>query len=112
MRAIVVTIIACVTAIACALLFREERASHAPRYVLYGMDETSSANGKIVKSVYRIDTITGKTWRVSSNPIPIGGQDPQHNPTVTWADGWEEMPESAEAAIAKAQAEWKRATSH
>ena len=32
------------------------------------------------------------------------------DPIVMWADGWEEMPESPEAAVAKTQAELQRAT--
>jgi len=52
--------------------------------------------------------ISGRTWRVSSKPFVASG-DLQHDPLVTWADGWEEMPESPEAAAARAQAEWRRA---
>ena len=40
---------------------------------LYGIDETSSENGKTVKSVYRLDTISDKTWRVSSKPFVASG---------------------------------------
>jgi hypothetical protein len=62
--------------------------------------------------VYRLDIITGKTWRMSSNPVPTASKDQQNNPIVMWADGWEEMPESPETAVAKAQAEYQRAVSH
>jgi hypothetical protein len=105
MKAIVIAAMACATAIICVLL-RVERAP--ARYQLYGIDETSSGNGKTVKSVYRLDMISGRTWRVSSKPFVASG-DLQHNPLVNWADGWEEMPESPEAAVAKAQAEWRHA---
>ena len=120
MKSIVITILACATAVICALLLRVDRQpeqsrhrqAEQPRYQLYGVDEMSAANGKTVKSVYRLDTITGKTWRMSSNPVPIGGQDAHGNPAITWADGWEEMPESPEAAVAKAEEEWRRARGH
>lgn len=107
-----ITVLACATAIACTALLRVERGPAQRRYQLYSTDETSMANGKTFKSVYRLDTVSGKTWRMSSSPVQTTAQDAQHNPVVTWADGWEEMPESAEAAVAKAQAEWRRATSH
>ena len=112
MKPIVITAMACATAIACAAWLRFEHAPAQQRYQLYSIDETSSANAKTVKSIYRLDTVSGRTWRMSSNPVQTPAQDAQHNPVVTWADAWEEMPESAEAAVAKAQAEWRRATSH
>jgi hypothetical protein len=49
---------------------------------------------------------------MSSNPVTTTAQDAQHNPVIDWADGWEEMPESPEAAVAKAQEKWQRAVSH
>jgi len=94
MKAIVITIIACATAITCVVLLRVYRPPEGPRYQLYGVDETSSENGKTVKSVYRVDTITGRTWRVSSSPLPTGAVDAQHKPVAAWVDAWEEMPES------------------
>jgi hypothetical protein len=109
MKAIVITIIACVTAITCVLLLRVELHPAQPHYQLYGIDETAAATGKTVKSVYRLDVISGRTWRVSSSPFQTGAHDAQHNPVVTWADGWEELLESPEAAAAKAQAGWQRA---
>lgn len=111
MKPIVITAMACATAIVCAALLHVERVRAQRRYQLYSIDETSSASGKTVKSVYRLDTVSGKTWRMSSSPVQTTAQDAQHNSVVTWADGWEEMPESPEAAVAKAQAEWRRATS-
>ena len=112
MKSIVITILACATAITCVVLWRGDRTPEQSRYQLYGVDETSSANGKTMKSVYRVDTISGKTWRMSSNPVPIPvGGDPQH-PTVNWADAWEEMPESPEAGVAKAQEEYRRAAAN
>jgi hypothetical protein len=115
MKAIVITVLACATAIARVALLRVERTPASPaqeRYRLYSIDETSNANGKTVKSVYRLDVVTGKTWRIESKPVPAGVQDAQHNPIVSWADGWEEMLESTDAAVAKMQAEFQRATSH
>jgi hypothetical protein len=109
MKSIVITIFACATAITWVILWRGDRTPEQSRYQLYGVDETSSANGKTMKSVYRVDTISGKTWRMSSNPVPIPvGGDPQH-PTVNWADAWEEMSESSEEAVAKEQARWRGA---
>jgi len=99
---------ACATAIICVALLRVERASTQQRFQLCGVDETAG-NGKTVKSVYRIDTVSGKTWRVTSKPFFTGAQDEQHNPLASWADGWEEMPDSPEAAIAKEQAGWENA---
>jgi hypothetical protein len=96
----------CVTAVACVLLLRVERAPAQQRFQLYSIDETSPANGKTVKSVYRFDRVTGKAWRISSRPFEVS-RDAQHDPMVNWADGWEEMPESPEAAVAKEQAEIK-----
>jgi hypothetical protein len=112
MNTIIITVIACATAITCAILLRADRSPTQARYQLYGIDETSSANGKTVKSVYRLDALSGKTWRLLSNPVQTAAQDAQNNPIVTWADGWEEMPESREAAVAKAQTEWQRAMKH
>jgi hypothetical protein len=110
MKSIVITVLACATAITCVLLLvRVQRTPEQPRYQLYGLDETSSTTGKTVKSVYRVDTITGRTWRVSSSPLQTGAGDAQHKPVVAWADAWEEMPESPEAAVAKEQAGWQRA---
>ncbi len=110
MKAIVITGIACATAIICVALLRVERASRQ-RFQLYGVDETA-LDGKTVKSVYRIDTVSGKTWRVKSKAFFTGTQDAQHKPMVNWADGWEEMPESPEAAVAQEQAEWRAAASY
>src|SRR6266849_6736080 len=104
MKAIVITGMACATAITVAALLRVERAPAQQRYQLYNVDDISPASGKTVKWVYRLDTVSGKTWRMSSNPAVISG-----NEIATWADGWEEMPESPEAAVAKAQAEFRPA---
>jgi hypothetical protein len=112
MKAIIITIIACATAITCVVLLRTGRAPEQPRYQLYSMDETSSASGKTVKSVYRVDAVSGRTWRISSNPLQTGAVDAQHKPVVAWADAWEEMPESPETAVAKEQAGWQRALDH
>ena len=112
MKIIVITAMACATAIICALLLRVERAPTHRRYQLYSIEETVSPSGKNVKSVYRLDTISGKTWRISSNPVPTASKDSQGNPITMWPDGWEELPESPEAAVAKAQAEYQRAISH
>lgn len=107
MKNIVIAAMVCVTAIACALLLRGERVPAQQRYQLCSVDETSSSNGKTLKSVYRLDTVTGKASRVSSRPFEVS-RDAQHNPMVNWADGWEEMPEPPGAAVAKEQAEIKR----
>ncbi len=113
MKAIAITILACATAIACVALLRVERTPPAQeRYRLYSIDETSNTNGKTVKTVYRLDAVTGKTWRIESKPVSTGVQDAQHNPLVSWADAWEEVPESTDAAAAKLQAEYQRAASH
>jgi hypothetical protein len=111
-KAIVITVLACATAIACVALLRVERTPAQDRYRLYSFDETSNANGKTVKAVYRLDVTTGKTWRIASSPVATGAQDAQHNSIVSWADGWEEMPESTDAAVTKMQAEFQRAASH
>jgi hypothetical protein len=102
---VVVTIIACATAITCAVLLH---LAH-PRYQLYGIDETSSYNGKTVKSVWRLDTISGKAWRKSSRAglNKTLGNDEQGNPRFIIGEGWEEMSESPWAAVAKEQAEWE-----
>jgi hypothetical protein len=105
MKTIVITAMACATAIICAALLRVERAPGQQRYQLYNVDDVSSVSGKTVKWVYRLDTVSGRTWCMSSNPVPTKGQDAQHNPIIMWADGWEEMPESPEAAVAKTQAQ-------
>jgi hypothetical protein len=112
MKAILITAIACATAIICVALLRIEHASTQQRFQLYGVDETAPGTGKTVKSVYRIDTVSGKTWRVTSKAFFTGSQDAQHNPMTSWADGWEEMPKSPEAAAAKEQAEWRAAASY
>jgi len=111
MKAIVITLIACATAISCVVLvlLRVEHAPAQPRFQLYNVDDTSEASGKTVKWIYRLDTVSGKTWRMSSNPA-VMSEDAQHKPIIaTWGDGWEEMPESPEAAVAKAQAEFRHA---
>jgi hypothetical protein len=105
MKAIIVTIMACATVITSAVLLRD-RMSAQSRYQLYGVEDTSDATGKTAKYVYRLDTINGKTWRMTSKPIvrPPDAEHPQ--PAIlTWADGWEEMSE-IEAAIAKAKTEY------
>lgn len=79
------------------------------RYLLYGVDETVAAIGKTVKSAYRIDTVSGKTWRIESKPFFTGSHDAQNKPMTSWADGWEEMAESPDAAVAKQQAEFRAA---
>src|SRR5947209_8394144 len=104
MKTIIATSIACATAITCVVLLRGARALEQPRYQLYSMDEASSANGKTVKSVYRIDTVSGRTWRISSSAFQTGAVDAQHKPVLGWADAWEEMSESPQAAVAKEQA--------
>ncbi len=108
MKIIVIAAMACATAITCTLLLRIDKAPAHRRYQLYSIEETSSANGKNVRSIYRLDTVSGKTWRISSNPVPTAAKDSQNNPMVIWAAGWEELPDSPEAAVAKAQ----RAISH
>jgi hypothetical protein len=69
-------------------------------------DRTSDANGQNAKSIYRLDTISGKTWRMTSKPI-VSPPDAQHDKPsmLTWANGWEEMSE-IEAALVKAKAEY------
>ena len=109
MKSIVITVLACATVITCVLLFRDRRGPEQPRYQLYSIDETSAASGKTVKSVYRLDTISGRAWRISSSPLQTGAVDAQHKPVVGWAVAWEELAESAEAAVAKEQAGWQRA---
>ena len=109
MKVIIITIVACATAITCVMLLRDRCTPERPRYQIYSVDETSSASGKPVKSVYRLDKITGRTWRISSSPLQTGAVDAQHQPVVAWADAWEEIAESAEAAVAKEQAGWQRA---
>jgi hypothetical protein len=86
------------------MLLRDRRAPEQPRYQIYSVDEISPASGTTVKSVYRLDTISGRTWRVSSSPLQTGTVDAQHKPVVAWADVWKEMEESPEAAVAKEQA--------
>ena len=81
------------------------RAQH--RYELHAVEEIAPANGRVVKSVYRFDTVTGKAWRIGANPVQTNPQDPKA--IVIWAEGWEEVPESLDLAVAKAQAEWQRA---
>jgi hypothetical protein len=108
MKTIVVTVIACATAITCVVLLRLDRSSAQPRYQLYGIDEISPFDGKTVKSVFRLDTISGKTWRLSSNALATGVD----KPSFDFADGWEEMPESPEAALAKGRAKWDRVLKH
>ena len=112
MKFITITAMICATAIACVLLLRHDRVPVHRRYQLYSIEETATPSGKNVKSVYRIDTITGNTWRITANPVPTASKDSQNNPIVMWPDGWEELPESPEAAVAKAQAEYQRALSH
>lgn len=109
MKSIVITVLASATVITCVLLFRDRRGPEQPRYQLYSIDETSAASGKTVKSVYRLDTISGRAWRISSSPVQTGALDAQHKPVVTWADAWEQLAESSEAAVAKEQAGWQRA---
>jgi hypothetical protein len=108
MKAIVITIVACATAIICAVLLRD-RLSPQPRYQLYGVEETSGVNQQNVKLVYRLDTISGKTWRMTMKPI-FSPPDAQHDkPSIlTWAEGWEEMSE-IDAAIVKAKTEYQDA---
>jgi hypothetical protein len=108
MKSIIITVLSCATAVICTILLRADRVSTQPRYRLFSFDETAAGNGKTVKSVYRIDTLTGKAWRISSSPVDVGAYDAQKNPVMAWADGWEEIAESRELAIAKVQAEWKR----
>jgi hypothetical protein len=112
MKAIVIAAMACATAIICVLLLRVEYAPAQQRYQLYGVDETAPATGKTVKSVYRIDMLSGKTWRVNSKAFLTGTQDEQNKPMLNWADGWEEIPESQDAAVAKEQAQWRAAASY
>lgn len=108
MKPIIATTIACLTANTCVVLLRVIRTPEQPRYQLYSMDETSAANGKTAKSVYRVDTVSGRTWRISSSAFQTGALDAQHNPVLGWADAWEEISESSEAAVAKEQAGWQR----
>ena len=105
MKTIVIAIVACAVAIICAVLLRD-RLSPQPRYQLYSVEETSDANGQNAKSIYRLDTISGKTWRMTSKPI-VSPPDAQHDkPSIlTWANGWEEMSE-IDAALVKAKAEY------
>ena len=108
MKLIITTVIICATAITCVVLLRGGCASEQPRYQLYSMDETSAESGATVKSVYRVDTVSGRTWRISSTPFDTGTFDAQHKPVIAWADAWEEMPESTKAALAKEQASWQQ----
>jgi|SRR6516165_6834307 hypothetical protein len=105
MKAIVIAIVACAAAIICAVLLRD-RLSLQSRYQLYSVEETSDAIGQNLKSIYRLDTISGKTWRMTSKPI-VSPPDAQHDkPSIlTWANGWEEMSE-IDAALVKAKAEY------
>jgi hypothetical protein len=62
----------------------------------------ASFASKARKYVYRLETISGRTWRMSSWPLMTDRKDDQGKPIVGWADGWEEMPESREAALVHA----------
>jgi len=66
----------------------------------------------VVEDRYKewIAEISGKSWRVSSKPAFVS-EDSQHNPVVLWAYGWEEMSESPDTAVAKAQAELRHTAS-
>jgi hypothetical protein len=112
MKLIVITAMICATTIACVLLLRDDLAPSRRRYQLYSIEETASPSGQNVRSVYRLDTISGKTWRISANPVPTESKDSQNNPLVMWPEGWEELPESPEAAVAKAAAEYQRAVEY
>jgi hypothetical protein len=111
MKIIVVTIIACATAVTCAVLLRPNYSSPQPRYQLYSVEDISDATGKTVKWVYRLDTTSGKAWRMTSKAAinTMLGKDEKGNPRLMWGDGWEEMAESPDAALVKERAEWQRA---
>jgi hypothetical protein len=99
---IVTAAMVCATAIAIAFLLRIERVPTQQRYQLCSVDETSSGTDKTVKSVYRHNY--RKDWRMSARLWEMS-RDAQNQPMVNWADGWEEMPESTEAAVALEQAQ-------
>ncbi|MGC1322359.1 MAG: hypothetical protein WA849_09270 [Candidatus Udaeobacter sp.] len=85
MKIIVVTIIACATAIKCAVLLHLAQT----RYQLYSVEDTSAVNGKTVKEIDRLDTISGKTWRMTEKPAinRAAGKDEQGNPRIIWGEG-------------------------
>ena len=98
---------ACATAIICVALLRVERAPAQQRYQLYNLEDISEASGKTIKSIYRLDTVNGRTWRMSMKPALTSGMR-----IITWGEGWEEMPESLEAGVTKAQEEFRRAAAN
>jgi len=97
---------ACATAIVCVLLLRVERPPAQPQYQLYSLDEIYPQSGEKGKSVYRIDTFSGRTWRITWTAFPTGTKDEQNKPMLSWADSWKEISESPEEAVAKEQAPW------
>ena len=109
MKPLVITAMACATAIVCVLLLRVERPPAQPQYQLYSLDEIYPQSGETGKSVYRIDTFSGRTWRITWKAFSTGTKDEQNKPMLSWADAWEEIPESPDEAVAKEQAPWLRA---
>jgi hypothetical protein len=109
MKPLVITAMACATAIACVLLLRIERTPAQQRYQLYSVDEISPLDGKTIKSFYRLDAISGKTWYLKPKPFFTGTNDEQNKPIISYAYGWEETSESPDEAVEKEEAPWLRA---
>lgn len=87
----------------CALLLWQTAAGReGPRqhYQLKSVDETTRDGNHTVKSLYRMETTTGHTWHLESSPVWTGSHDTAGQDIVVWADGWQEIPESTELAIA------------
>jgi hypothetical protein len=109
MKPLVITAMACAAAIVCVLLLRVERTPAQQRYQLYSVDEISPRDGTMIKSLYRLDAVSGKTWHLSTKAFLTGTNDEHNKPMISFADGWEETSESPDEAVAKEQAPWLRA---
>lgn len=63
-------------------------------YELKDVEETAH-NGKPIRNLYKIDVATGHVWRLEASPLVSSNL----KDVLTWADGWEPIQESTDAAL-------------
>jgi len=117
MKAIVITLLCCATALGCALILSNRLPQAAgskssgqhEHYKLVQFDERFPVGmaGFADKTMFRIETTSGRTWRLNKGSIPsrLKTLDGKEAEPVT-VEGWEEIPQSFSDALRKAWAKF------
>jgi len=97
MKAIVIALLSCLTALGCALILSNRLPQDIGNSVRQNEHYTVAQFEKElgVKSIFKIETKSGRTWRLKRGSLEL-----KKGPPVE-VEGWTEIPQSFAAAFAK-----------